>query len=159
MTNKIDKKKEDKEEKKVEDQRVKELEEKITSLDDQFKRVVADYRNLEKRREEEKREFVQFANRDLLLRILPAFDTLIVAQKYIEDEGLRLSIKKLIESLRDVGVEKIEVEGKDFDPNFMECIETIEGEENKVVQELTPGFTLYGKTLRPARVKVGKVSN
>jgi molecular chaperone GrpE (heat shock protein) len=38
----------------------------------------------------------------------------------------------------------------------MEVVVTEAGEENKVLQELRPGFTLFGKVLRPAHVKVGK---
>jgi len=85
---------------------IKSLEQRVTELEEQLARAVADYRNLEKRFEDEKREFVKFANRDLLLRLIPAFDTLVLAEKYVTDEGIKITIKHLQESLRDVGVEK-----------------------------------------------------
>src|SRR4051812_7600503 len=61
------------------DGEVKELKERIEDLENQLMRAVADYRNLEKRFEDEKREYVKFANRDLLIRLIPAFDTLFLA--------------------------------------------------------------------------------
>ncbi len=135
---------------------VKELKERIADLENQLLRAVADYRNLEKRLDEEKKEFVKFANRDLLLRLIPAFDTLFLAEKYVVDEGIKLTIKHLQESLRDVGVERVKAVGEEFSPESMEVVTTEEGEENKVLEELRPGYTLNGKLVRPAQVKVGK---
>lgn len=129
---------------------------KIQELENQFKRAVADYRNLEKRVQDERVQMVQFANKDLLLKLFPAFDMLFLAEKYVTDEGLKLSVKKLTEVLKEVGVERIETEGKEYNPHLMEVVVTEAGEENKVLQELRPGFTLFGKVLRPAHVKVGK---
>src|SRR3989344_8129725 len=107
---------------------IKSLEQRVTELEEQLARAVADYRNLEKRFEDEKREFVKFANRDLLLRLIPAFDTLVLAEKYVTDEGIKITIKHLQESLRDVGVEKIRCEGEMFDPEKMEVVATDAGE-------------------------------
>ena len=135
---------------------IKSLEQRVTELEEQLARAVADYRNLEKRFEDEKREFVKFANRDLLLRLIPAFDTLVLAEKYVTDEGIKITVKHLQECLRNVGVEKIQTEDQIFNPETMEALSTSEGEENKVLEELRPGYTLNGKLLRPAQVKVGK---
>lgn len=146
-----------KDDKKVKkDTKREELEKRIAELDDQLKRAVADYRNFEKRVEEQKQEVVRFANRDLLLQLLPAFDTLFLAHQHVQDEGLKLSIQKLIEVLKDAGVDRVETEGEEFDPAVMECVDTGEGQENKVLAEVRPGFTLFGQTLRPAQVKVGE---
>lgn len=135
---------------------VKELKDRIGDLENQLKRAVADYRNLEKRFEEEKRETLKFANKDLLLRLIPAFDTLFLAEKHVQDEGLRLTIRHLHDVLRDVGVERVKTEGEMFNPECMEAVTTGEGEENKVLEELRPGYALFGKIIRPAQVKVGK---
>lgn len=136
--------------------RVKELEKKLLRTEDQLKRAVADYRNLEKRVTEEKKELIKFANKELLLSLLPALDTLFLADKYTEDQGIKLTVKSVIESLKHVGVEKIDTENKRYDPQTMECVETVEGKEDMIIEEAKPGFTLYGKLLSPALVKVGK---
>lgn len=136
--------------------KVEELKQKIADLEDQLKRAVADYRNFEKRCENEKREFVKFANRDLLLRLIPSFDTLFLAEKYVADEGIKITIRHLQDVLRDVGVERIRTKGEMFDPEKMEAVTIETGEENKVLEELRPGYMLNGKLVRPAQVKVGK---
>jgi len=135
--------------KKRQNKQVEELEQKIRVLEDQLKRAVADYINLEKRTEEEKRDTIKYGNKELLLRLLSGLESLFLAEKYIEDNGLKVTIKHL---------EQIETAGREFDPNFMECIETIEGKENIVIEETRPGFRLYGKLLKPAQVKVGKTT-
>lgn len=136
-----------------------EIELKVAALQDQYMRAVADYRNLEKRVAEERLEYIKFANRELLERLLPSFDTLFLAEKYVQDDGLKLTIKSLYDALDQVGVKRIQTIGKKFNPDIMECIETVEGKEDEVVEEIRPGFTLFEKTLRPALVKVGKGEN
>lgn len=145
--------------------RKEELEKKIEDLEDQFrqcrdqlKRAVADYQNLEKRNILEKNEFVKYANKELLERLVPAFDTLFLAGKYTTDESVKLTIKTILEALKDVGVEIVDTNGE-FDPNLMEAVSIEEGEDGKVLEELRSGFTLYGKLIRPAQVKVGKANN
>jgi molecular chaperone GrpE len=135
------------------------LEEKNEELLDQLKRTLADYRNLEKRVEENKLEWIKIANKQLLLRILPGLDALLLAEKHTQDEGIGLSIKTFLSILEDEGVKKIETLGHDFDPNLMECIGTVEGEEGKVIEELKPGYMLHDKVLRVAQVTVGKSEN
>jgi len=128
----------------------------VKKLEDLWKRALADYQNLEKRIALEKEEFVKFANRNLILRILPAIDSLEKAEEYLKDEGLSLALRQLKEGLFFEGLEKIEVKGKDFNPEEMECVAVGEGEEGKVLEEIRAGYRLNGKVLRAAQVKVGK---
>lgn len=140
-----------------------EVKQRITELEDQLKRAVADYRNLEKRVDEEKREIIKYANRDLLESLMPSFDMLFLAEKYVQDDGLKLTIKALSDSLQQAGVQRVTTVGQDFDPNTMEVVESVDGdpstssgqEQYIVVDELRPGFLLHGKLLRAALVKVG----
>jgi molecular chaperone GrpE len=111
---------------------------------------------LQKRASEERQEWVRSANKDLLLRLLPILDTLNLAQKHIQNDGLKVSIAQFLDTLKTEGVTKIEAVGKDFDPHLMECITTEEGKENKVLEEMREGYMLYDKVLRAAQVKVGR---
>ena len=138
-----------------ESEHIKKLEEEAIVLKEQLARALADYKNLEKRLEEEKKEFIRYANKELLIRLIPALDTLFLAAKYTSDEGVRLTVKTVLDALADVGVEKVKAEGVEFNPELMEAIDTAEGEENMVLEEVRPGFTLGGKLIRPAQVKVG----
>ncbi len=131
------------------------LEEKVKSLEDQLKRAVADYRNLENRNREERIEFVKYANKNLIEQLLPAFDTLLLAEKYTDDQNFKVTVKHVLEVLKQAGIERVETSGKNYNPVTMEAIEVVEGDTDKVAEELQPGFTLFGKTIRPARVKVG----
>ena len=136
-----------------------EVEEKSEELLDQLKRTLADYRNLEKRVEENRVEWIKMSNKQLLLRILPGLDALLLAEKHTQDEGIKLSIKTFLDILENEGVKKIETVGHDFDPNLMECIGAVEGDEGKVIEELKPGYMLHDKVLRVAQVTVGNSGN
>lgn len=134
----------------------KNLENQIANLEDNLKRALADYQNLERRVLNEKSDLIKYSNQTLLNTLLPSFDNLYLAEKYIDDEGIKLTVKKLTENLSEVGVSKIDVENKKFDPNIMECIEVVDGEKDTVISEVRPGFMLFDKVIRPAAVKVGK---
>lgn len=138
---------------------IKELKKKVEDIENHLKRTLADYQNLEKRAAEEKQELIKSANRGLILRLLPAFDTLILAKKHINDQGLELAIQQLFDILEREGVKKIETLEKNFDPKYMECVATVEGQEGKVIEELKPGYMLNDNSLRAAQVSVGKSDN
>ncbi len=125
-------------------------------IENQLKRALADYQNLEKRVSLEKSEWIKISNKDLLLKLLPGLDSLILALKHTQDEGVKVSIKHFVDILENEGVKKIETVGKNFDPNLMEAISTVEGEEGKVVEELRAGYTISDNVLRPAQVIVGR---
>ena len=124
-------------------------------LENNWKRALADYRNLEKRVAEEREMFFTFASSSLVLRILPILDNLESLVKHVDDEGLKMTIKDFKRILDEEGVKEIEAEGKDFDAELMEAIEKVEGAKDKVVEVLQKGYTMKEKILRPARVKVG----
>jgi len=135
---------------------IKELQDKVESLDNSWKRALADYSNLEKRTAEEKENFLTLVKIQIVESFLPFFDNLEKIQEHSKDEGLRLTLKDLQKALKNIGVEEIEAEGKDFDHNFMEAIEVQPGEKNKVLKVIQKGYLLNGNLLRPAKVAVGQ---
>ena len=145
--------------KKHEDTKKHQENEELKNLENQLKRALADYQNLEKRIAEEKSSWIKAANKDLLLKLLPGLDSLILAEKHTQDEGVKLSIKHFLDILELDGVKKIETVGKDFDPNFMEAVSTTQGEDGKIIEEVRTGYTLFDQVLRPAQVVVGKGEN
>ena len=138
---------------------IKEENNELENLENQLKRALADYQNLEKRIAEEKASWIKLANKTLLLKLLPGLDSLLLAQKHTEDEGIKLSVKHFLDILEGEGVLRIEALDKDFDPNLMEAVSTASGQEGKVVEEVRSGYTLNGQILRPAQVVVGKANN
>lgn len=127
----------------------------LENLENQLKRALADYQNLERRITEEKSAWIRTANKVLILKLLGVLDNLFLAQKHIQDDGLNLSIQKFLDVLREEGVERIETSGRDFDPHMMECVSVQAGEEGKVLEEVRIGFTINSEPLRPAQVVVG----
>ncbi len=138
--------------------KVAELEEQVRDLEAKWKRAVADYQNQEKWMREQRTEWIRSANRELLLRILPVLDTLMLAQLHSDDKNLAVSIGQFLDVLKTEGVTKIETVGKEFDPHLMEAVTTEEGKENTVIKELRAGYLLHDKILRPAQVTVGSGS-
>jgi molecular chaperone GrpE len=124
-------------------------------LDNQLKRSLADYQNLQRRTKEEKGTWIRSANRDLILKFLPILDTLFLAQKHLQDKGLELGIDQFIKLLDQEGVKRIETVEKDFDPMTMEAVSTMVGQKGKVLEESRAGYMLYDTIIRSAQVIVG----
>lgn len=123
-----------------------------------WKRERADFINY--RKDEAKRmvEFVKFANEGLILEIVEIIDDLETAAKHNpESTGLKQILNKFQDLLKKYEVERIEVAKKKFDPIYHEAIEseTDDGE----LEEIRTGYTLNGKVIRPARVKIIKTAN
>ncbi len=153
---KKEKKKEKRDESAQIDKEPEELKEKIHDFEDKYKRALADYQNLEKRVGDQRIELIRGANRDLLLRLLPVLDTLMLASVHTEDQGVKVTVQQFIDTLKNEGVERIETKGVQFDPTTMEAIATGDGKDGEVLEELRTGFMINGKLLRPVQVKVGK---
>lgn len=134
------------------------LEQRLKSAEEQTKRYLADYQNLQRRVQEEKIQWIRTANKDLLLKLLPVLDTLMLAQKHLQDKGLDLSIGQFLKVLEQEGVQKIETLAKEFNPHLMEAVTTKkeEGKSGKVIEEIRAGYIIDDKVLRSAQVIVGE---
>jgi len=131
-------------------------EDKITELENSWKRALADYRNLEKRVIEEKREFAKFVLVAFIRNLLPILDNLEKAQSHLNDSGLALVVESFKNALKEEQVEEIESLGKEFNPTLHEAIEVGEGEDNIIISVLEKGYKLQDRVIRPAKVVVGK---
>ncbi|NMB70492.1 nucleotide exchange factor GrpE [candidate division WWE3 bacterium] len=136
-------------------QEKEELTGKCIDLENNWKRALADYRNLQKRVEEEKMDFIQYATSTLVRRFLGVLDNLEMLNKHTNDAGLQMIVKELKQVLSDEGLREIEAENQEYDLNTMEAIEMVAGEKNLVTEVLQKGYFLKDKLIRPARVKVG----
>jgi molecular chaperone GrpE len=132
------------------------LKDQLSEMELNWKRALADYKNLVDRSNKERRQFTEFANEVLVMKFLSVYDSLDMLGKYNPDQGLQLTIKQFGQVLKEEGLKEIDALGKDYDVNEMEAIELIEGEKDKVIEVITKGFYLKEKLLRPTRVKVGK---
>src|SRR5574344_659715 len=138
--------------------KIAELEEKNTSLLDNLSRSLADYSNLEKRNESQRQLFVTLATTSILTKMIDVLDDLNLAQKHLNDPGLKMAIDKFNSVLKTEGLEEINPVNLEFDPQFMECVEVVDGQTNFVVEVKKLGYKLNGHVIRPAQVTVGKTS-
>ena len=138
---------------------IEQLQHKVVESDEKYKRALADYQNLERRTQVQKIEWIRSANKDLLLKMLPILDTLMLAVRHIDDKGLHISIDQFLKLLEQEGLTRIKTVGEAFDPYSMEAITTQEGENGKVLEEVRPGFMLNDSVLRTAQVIVGKAKD
>ena len=149
--------------KKLEDTKIKDLEQKVAELDNQLKRAVADYQNLEKRVSEGRSELTSFMGAELVRRLLPVLDHLEQALKGMSEtdkqsgwaKGVELAVKEFEQVLQSEGLEQIAADGQ-FDPSLHEAVDTHEGENDIILEVVRKGYNLNGKVLRPAQVVVGR---
>lgn len=134
-------------------------EQKKEDWKEDYLRVLADYRNLVKRTEEEKKVIRLHATASIIEKLLPIVDNLERADAHLKDQGLTLALQEAMAVFRSLGVEKAESLGKKFDPYKMDCIEVSEGEPDTVISVIEPGYSLHDRVLRPAKVIVGKQTN
>jgi molecular chaperone GrpE len=74
-------------------------------------------------------------------------------------KGVELVYAELLGVLEKAGVSRVEAEGKPFDPNVHEAVMQEDGDGEPVVSDvLRTGYTLNGRVLRPAMVKVTRAA-
>jgi molecular chaperone GrpE len=124
----------------------------------------ADFENYRKRIEREHHEASRGAVARLIESLLPVLDAFERALAAHDDpayedyrKGFELIYRQLWEALARQGVERIEAEGKRFDPHVQQAIERVETDaydDGTVIEVLQPGYRLREKVLRPATVRV-----
>ena len=135
---------------------------RLAALEDQLKRVAADFDNFRKRAVRERADTVAFANERLVKELLPILDdlerALVAAHDHEEAkliEGVQLVHRSLETLLRREGLKEIETEGR-FDPHVHEALlsQPSEAEEGSVIDVVQKGYTLGDRVVRPARVVI-----
>ena len=129
-------------------------------------RKQADFENFRKRINRDKEEAIKFANTGLLLdltAVLDDFQRAISAAAQSEDfatlhSGIELIEKQLLNTLqRKWGLTRFDSAGQPFDPERHEALATessAEHTEATVIEDYQKGYTLHGRVVRAARVRV-----
>lgn len=132
---------------------------------DHLQRLAAEFDNYRKRVLKEQTRAVEMASEPLMRRLLEVLDEFELALMAAERKpdfdrflhGVELVYAKLLETLRSEGLERIDAQGKPFDPSLHEALMQSgegEGEEPVVADVLRQGYTLRGRVIRPSGVKV-----
>jgi molecular chaperone GrpE len=134
------------------------LSSRVAELEDRLKRSLADYANLEKRIESQRQFFVTLATTAMVTKMIEVLDDFNLTYQHLQDAGLKIAIDKFMSVLKTEGVEEIDALNRKFDPETMECIEAVCGQDNLVISVKKPGYKLNGHVIRPAQVAVGKTN-
>lgn len=133
-------------------------------------RLKADYLNFRRETEATQGEKIKFANELLLRELLELVDSfeLAFANKtawQAVDENWRVGVEyiytKLLNTLKQFGLSEITAtnEHEPFDPLKHYALELVETDKpelvNRVVEVVQKGYSLNGRVVRPAKVKVG----
>jgi molecular chaperone GrpE len=140
-------------------------EEPEESADTKYLRLLADFQNYKRRSEKERTEIRAFANEKLITQLLDVLDNFERAldQDSGSEEQFRNGITIIINQFKTVldkaGVAEIPAAEAEFDPNFHHAIMMENAESIKsghVSMVLQKGYTMNGKVIRPAIVKVAE---
>ena len=145
-------------------QKLAEAEAKSEENLDGWQRAVAEFQNYKKRMDRDREAEKAWMKGELIKKILPVLDDLERALLNRPEQdawanGIELIARKLQSILDAEGIERIEAEGKAFDPNFHEAIsyESKEGvDSGSVIAIVQNGYMLGDRVVRPALVRVAK---
>jgi len=132
---------------------------------DLAQRTRADFENYQKRSQRDLQTERRYAQSPLAGDLLPALDNLeraLAAAQQAGDngplvQGVAMVQTQLLDILRRHAVQRVEAQGKPFDPNLHQAVlqqPTNEVPPSTVVQVLEQGYTIHDRVLRPARVVV-----
>ncbi len=132
---------------------------------DHLRRLQAEFDNYRKRVLKEQTDVMERAAAPVMQRLLEVVDDFDLALMSANDKpdfdrflhGVELVYAKLADTLKAEGLERIEALGKPFDPEQHEALmQTGEGDHLVVADVLRPGYTLRGRVIRPAGVRVNR---
>ncbi len=137
----------------------------VETLRDQLLRKVAEFENYRRRTQEEQKLLVQTGMEILMKDLLPVLDDLdrsVQAARNHDDvaalqQGIEAIARKLLTTLEQRGLKRMEVVGTPFDVTYHEALMQMpapDAEPGSVVTEVTPGYLSHDRVLRHARVIV-----
>ena len=134
---------------------------------DQLLRMVAEQQNIVRRLREQADLQRKFASEPVAKELLPVLDNFERTLKAAQDgaslealiEGVRVIDRQLRKALEGVGVSRIAALGAKFDPELHEATAAIpnsEFDDETVIEEITAGYQMHDRVIRPAQVVVSQ---
>lgn len=123
----------------------------------------AEFENYRKRAEKEKAQYIEYANEQLHLKLLPMLDDIeCIVNTPSNDaktlsEGINMWYKGFRDVLRSMGLTDMKTLGEKFDPYKHEAVMSVVNDdkpEDTIVEELQKGYLLHSKVIRPPKVKI-----
>lgn len=147
-------------------EQVEQLQGRVAALQDELLRKQADFENFRKRLNRDRDDAIKYANTGLLhdlVALLDDFERAIAAAAQSQDfasfhSGIEIIEKNLLDMLqRKWGLTRFDSAGQPFDPERHEALATApsaEHAETTVIEDFQKGYTLHGRVIRAARVRV-----
>ena len=153
--------------KEIFEQKIAKLEEEVNTWKTDYYKVFADMENSKRRLEKEHSNSMKFMMQSFIEELLPVIDNFersLNVQEPSEEiqtflKGYQMIFDQLMSILEKNGVEVIEAQGKEFDPNLHQAVMTAQDENydsNIVVEELQKGYKLKDRVIRASLVKVNQ---
>ena len=139
---------------------------KAKNMEERYLRVNAEFENYKKRMIRESSDRFKYFNLDLIKELLPSLDNIDRAISHAKSDntdvesmivGLEMVNKMTHEVFEKFGVTKVKTVGEEFDPNIHQAVGVDDSDsapDNQVVEECLKGYTLHGRIIRPAMVRV-----
>lgn len=151
-------------------EKLKQLQEKLKKCEEMkeeylagWQRARADLINARKDDEKRNQEFLKFANASLVAEIMTVLDSFDLALAEANGDskfskGVFLIKMQLEDILKRYGLESIKSVDEKANLQLHEIVQEVESEKEEgiILEEIQKGYMLFGKVLRPARVKISK---
>ena len=146
-------------------EKVDKLEEELKQSEDKYLRLYAEFENFKRRKNKEIETNNVYKSQKVITEILPSLDNLERALQVKSDneeiksllKGDEMVYEGLLNVLKAEGVELIETENAQFDPNYHHAVmqeEDSEKESGAILDTFQKGYKLKDRVIRPAMVKV-----
>jgi len=146
------------------DPQLDELRQQLQDLTEALQRERADSINLRRRYEEQLSALSSIVKAEIIYKLLPVIDNFERSLKHIPEDladndyvaGIKAIVKQFETVLAELGVERINSVGEEFDPLVHEAVSMDEGDGTReiITDELQPGYKLNDRVIRHAKVKV-----
>lgn len=150
------------------EKQLKQTQEKLQEINDKYLRLYADFDNYQKRVAKEIEDVKEATKRSLINEFLVILDNMekaILISKEHKDsiiEGIELTMKSFKDLLRKHGVEEIDPQKEQFNPDLHDALMMQPSDDmpkDTVLQTLQKGYMYKNKLIRPAKVIVSSGNN
>ena len=148
-------------------EKIEKLEEEIKASEDKYLRLYAEFENFKRRKNQEIETNNIYKSQKVITEILPSLDNLERALQVDSDneevkalrKGVEMVYEGILNVLKTEGVEEVETENVQFDPNIHHAV--MQGEESDkesgvILDTFQKGYKLKDRVIRPAMVKVNQ---
>ena len=148
-------------------EKIEKLEEEVKASEDKYLRLYAEFENFKRRKNQEIETNNIYKSQKVITEILPSLDNLERALQVDSDneevkalrKGVEMVYEGMLNVLKTEGVEVVEIENVQFDPNIHHAV--MQGEESDkesgvILDTFQKGYKLKDRVIRPAMVKVNQ---